>query len=369
MPSYVAKKVAGKKMEGMMSPLLDSDDDTSVGSDDSDASSEEETVKRSPMEKLKSLVVNSGLGGSAALSVGAMVLSPSIAVFAMGGLCVANVPYAAVKEHKIAKIPSLRSMNNKLRESANALGEQVDVLAEEIDLLGPEADRAAAVEQELKNIAEKQNINVTKLVELVKENGEILALMRDNLRQRVVQDIIAIVTRSDTNNDDSIDRSEAKTLALRIRISLQEYGVVFDTQKFLKAIGDEPTVTKVIGMIQKLFPAQKEKKDDDSDSDSDEDSDDDMDDEVYDMFYMAEEEEEGDAHRGSNPRASGIGGVSLMTCDKKSNRQSTRSSTIRRSVMGSTAGRKSKSGKSMHTLMQMVEEGSDSEGSDADGDY
>jgi len=348
-----------------MSPLLDSDDDTSVGSDDSDASSEEETVKRSPMEKLKSLVVNSGLGGSAALSVGAMVLSPSIAVFAMGGLCVANVPYAAVKEHKIAKIPSLRSMNNKLRESANALGEQVDVLAEEIDLLGPEADRAAAVEQELKNIAEKQNINVTKLVELVKENGEILALMRDNLRQRVVQDIIAIVTRSDTNNDDSIDRSEAKTLALRIRISLQEYGVVFDTQKFLKAIGDEPTVTKVIGMIQKLFPAQKEKKDDDSDSDSDEDSDDDMDDEVYDMFYMAEEGE-------------GAGGVSLMG-DKNSNKQSKRSSTIRKSVAGSAAGRKSKSDKGSPMSMEMMEEGSDSEASDsessdaevsdADGDY
>mmetsp|Transcript_10936 Transcript_10936/g.17302 ORF Transcript_10936/g.17302 Transcript_10936/m.17302 type:complete len:196 (+) Transcript_10936:1-588(+) len=195
--------------------------------------------------------------------------------------------------------------------------------------------------------------------------------MRDNLRQRVVQDIIAIVTRSDTNNDDSIDRSEAKTLALRIRISLQEYGVVFDTQKFLKAIGDEPTVQKVISIVQKLLPANKDKKDDDDDSDfdSDGDSDDDSDDDLFDMFYMAEEEEEGDAHRGSNPRASGIGGVSLMTCDKKSNRQSTRSSTIRRSVMGSTAGRKSKSGKSMHTLMQMVEEGSDSEGSDADGDY
>mmetsp|Transcript_11004 Transcript_11004/g.17783 ORF Transcript_11004/g.17783 Transcript_11004/m.17783 type:complete len:196 (+) Transcript_11004:674-1261(+) len=195
--------------------------------------------------------------------------------------------------------------------------------------------------------------------------------MRDNLRQRIVQDIIAIVVKSDTDNDNSIDRSEAKTLALRIRLSLQEYGVVFDTQKFMKAIGDKPTVQKVIGMVQKLFPAIKQKKDDDDDSDfdSDEESYDDSDDDLYDMFYMAEEEEEGEAQQGINPRASGIGGVSLMTCDKKSNRQSTRSETIRRSVMGSTVGRKTRSGKSMQTMMQMVVEGSDSEGSDADGDY
>mmetsp|Transcript_1180 Transcript_1180/g.1728 ORF Transcript_1180/g.1728 Transcript_1180/m.1728 type:complete len:192 (-) Transcript_1180:78-653(-) len=191
--------------------------------------------------------------------------------------------------------------------------------------------------------------------------------MRDNLRQRIVQDIIAIVTRSDTDNDDSIDRSEAKTLALRIQLSLQEYGVVFDTQKFMKAIGDKPTVQKVIGMVQKLFPAIKQKKDDDDDSDfdSDEESDDDLDDEVYDMFYMAEEGE-------------GAGGVSLLS-DKKSNSQSKRSETIRRSVAGSAAVSKSKSGKGSSMSMEMVEEGSDSEasdsessdseGSDADDDY
>lgn len=38
--------------------------------------------------------------------------------------------------------------------------------------------RAAAVEEELRGIAERQEVNVNKLVELVKENGEILAKMR-----------------------------------------------------------------------------------------------------------------------------------------------------------------------------------------------
>lgn len=38
--------------------------------------------------------------------------------------------------------------------------------------------RAAAVEEELRGIADKQKFNVDKLVELVKENGEILEKMK-----------------------------------------------------------------------------------------------------------------------------------------------------------------------------------------------
>lgn len=51
------------------------------------------------------------------------------------------------------------------------------------------------------------------------------------MRQRIGQDILSIVMKSDRNNDNRIDRNEAKTLALRIRIALQEYGVDFDSEK------------------------------------------------------------------------------------------------------------------------------------------
>lgn len=323
MSSYLARKAASKKAEGMLAPLLESDDeDSSVDSDDSAASEEEEIVKKSPMQKLKTLVVYGVLGCGVVASAGAMVVAPAIAIWVMGGICIANVPYSLFKEHKMGKIPSLRAMNNKLREDANNLEEQVDILSEEVDALEPEADRAAKVEEELRGIADKQNVNVNKLVELVKENGEILAKMRDNLRQRIVQDIIAIVVKSDRDNDNSIDKTEAKTLALRISLSLQEYGVMFDIDKFLKAIGDEPTVEKVIDLVQKLLPASKERKDDDDDDDDDYDSDDSEElDDMYDMFYMAEDD----------PKATtggGGGGVSLMTCDKK--KSTKRSSAVRR---------------------------------------
>ena len=52
-----------------------------------------------------------------------------------------SVPYSAYKEHALSKIPTLRSLNNALREDANRLSNEVDTLSEEIDLLEPEADR------------------------------------------------------------------------------------------------------------------------------------------------------------------------------------------------------------------------------------
>lgn len=324
MSTMLATQMASKKAEGMLAPLL-SDEESSIDSDDSNASSKMETVKKGPLQKLKTFLVYIGVSVGCVASVGAMVLSPAIAIFVMGGICIANAPYALFKERQMDKIPSLRAMNNKLREDANNLEDAVDDLSEEIDLLEPEADRAASVEEELRGIAEKQEVNVNKLVELVKENEIILAKMRDNLRQRIVQDIITIVVKSDRDNDQTIDKSEAKTLALRIRLSLQEYGVQFDSDKFLKAIGSNPSVPGVIAIVQKLLPKAESAVDDGSSvgsgTDDEYDSeDDDDDDDIYDMFYMADDDvrascASGDGGDAMDPSRST--GLSLMTCDKK----------------------------------------------------
>ena len=132
-------------------------------------------------------------------------------------------------------------------------------------------NRAAAVEEQLQKIADEQKINVNQLVALVKENESILIKMRvrvehssrgsclimhnsalnllvllqDNLRQKIVQDVITIVVKSDKNNDQSIDRVEAKILALQIRLALQEYGVEFISEKFVLAIRQNPLVSGV----------------------------------------------------------------------------------------------------------------------------
>ncbi len=118
MKNYVASQVAAKKAEGMLAPLIESDDDCESDRDsdaDSSTSSQTETVKQSPMQKLKSIVgkftvmlrcdgkeffqsnlrwmstatVYLVLAASIAASAAAMVTSPTLATYIMGGICIA----------------------------------------------------------------------------------------------------------------------------------------------------------------------------------------------------------------------------------------------------------------------------------------
>lgn len=169
--------------------------------------------------------------------------------------------------------PSLNEMNNKLRENANKLQEEVDVLAGEIDLLEPEADRASAVTEELQNIANEQGTNVEKLVALVKENEDILALMRVNMKQRIVQDTMKIVMSTDKNNSGEFCKTEMKIVALKIRMQLSEYGVEFNEHKFYRLMSETPTVGRAMRLLKCLNPS---------------DDDDPTNDEYADMFTITE---------------------------------------------------------------------------------
>ena len=236
-------------------------------------------------------VVNVVLVGGVAASVasflpGVLLLSPSIMVYAAGALTIANAPYAAFKEVRITKLPSLRLLNNKLAEEATRLEKEVDALSEEIDAIAPEAERAGAVEEELREIADRQQFNVDRLIDLVNENEEVLNQMRDNLRQKIVQDIVRIVIKSDANNDQTFCKVESKMLALKIRLQLQEYGVEFDEMKFYKVLNVDPSLPRVLKIVQKLIP--KFGEDDESESDED-DINEDFEDDMYDMFRLASE--------------------------------------------------------------------------------
>lgn len=286
-----ASSRSGKSDDTLRTPLLD-DDTSDSGSDDSVDSSTAASYegvpreKPSPFQLAKLAVVNVVLVGGVVASVAAMLpgvllLSPSIMVYIAGAITIANAPYSAFKEVRMARIPTIRAMNNKLRDEANRLEREVDALSAEIDAIAPEAERASAVEEELREIADRQQFNVDRLIDLVNENEEILDLMRDNLRQKIVQDIIHIVIKSDVNNDQKFCKVESKMLALKIRIQLQEYGVEFDEMKFYKVMNKCPTVPRVIAIVQKLIPGLSE--DDDSAAASD---DDDEDNDTYNMFRL-----------------------------------------------------------------------------------
>ena len=196
--------------------------------------------------------------------------------------------------------------------------------------------RFTEVERELEEVAHAQGFDVDELLELIRLNEETMDLMRvstrlsvwsictmslvspsvskhdscicpqENLRQKVIQDIIGIIMRSGKGNKQGIDRVEAKLLALKITVKLEAYGITFDEDKFLNAVALNPTLMGLAGTVRKLLPPDEGDGDDGCSltitsfvSGKDD---------VYDMFYMR-----GELERigGSVSSASQRGRVSL----------------------------------------------------------
>jgi len=205
-------------------------------------------------------------------------------VYVAGSICLMNFPIVFFKERKILLLPSRRKTVDQLQETADILKSEAVALEDEIEYLLEQVSRFGDIEQELQEVAIEQDSTVEELVELVRINEETMDLMRENLRQKVIQDVIGIVIRSEKDNDQIIDRVEAKLLALKITVKLEAYGVSFDEEKFLQAVALSPTLLGVAGTVRKLLPPAGEHVDDVSVvSDKDD---------IYDMFYMAREDQQ-----------------------------------------------------------------------------
>ena len=74
---------------------------------------------------------------------------------------------------------------------------------------------------------------------------------QENLRQKVIQDVIMIVIQSEKYSHKIIDRVEAKLLALKISVKLEAYGVTFDEDKFLQAVALNPTLLGVASTVSR----------------------------------------------------------------------------------------------------------------------
>ncbi|KAL3804490.1 hypothetical protein HJC23_002529 [Cyclotella cryptica] len=211
------------------------------------------------------------------------------------GVCVTVTPFVWINEWKLIRYPALRRTINALRHEVTVLNKEINFLNMEVLELEIELERMEEETKELQDITKMQDKNIDELVDLVKENQQILEEMRDYLRQAVLQDIIKLILRSDVDRDGMLNKVEAKTLEFNLKLSLDAYGIVFDTDKFYRAIGLSPSLVNVITIVKRLLPDQTDElsssnsigTEDEEDTDSDEDNKDD----AYDMFYIPVERE------------------------------------------------------------------------------
>ena len=143
---------------------------------------------------------------------------------------------------------------------------------------------------------------------------------KENIRQSVVQEVVKLVLQSDVDRDGYINKKEAAVLGKRLSMSMEVYGIVFDTEKFHRAVGLSPSICGVLTIVRHLLPDENNRVPsfysiDSTDSDANNDrpkeeeeeeekeeekeerekEEDKGKDDLYDMFYMPVEEY---CHRG-----------------------------------------------------------------------
>ena len=117
------------------------------------------------------------------------------------------------------------------------------------------------MEKGLGQIADQNNTQTTRLVELVKENGELQLEVKRTLEKQVMQNIIDVVVSSDRDGHFTLAPQETEMLKARLQ-NMQ--GIKFNATNFDNMIAsdeNELTVTDVMNILRNLLDDEVKEED------------------------------------------------------------------------------------------------------------
>eukprot|EP00565_Helicotheca_tamesis_P005781 CAMPEP_0185728978 /NCGR_PEP_ID=MMETSP1171-20130828/4400_1 /TAXON_ID=374046 /ORGANISM="Helicotheca tamensis, Strain CCMP826" /LENGTH=264 /DNA_ID=CAMNT_0028397741 /DNA_START=83 /DNA_END=877 /DNA_ORIENTATION=+ len=213
-------------------------------------------VKNStPMEK-----VAGGVAGTSVItSVTAMILEGRNIVYVAGGLSSVIGPYAYWQQTRLTDIAALKQTHEAIQREVDRLASENERLHQSVEELSSTVDRLEDVEQALDVITQTQGQSVDAFAEQVKENREILSQMQKNLRANVLQNLLSVIIRSDTDQDFQINENELDDLINRIK---RINGCELHEDRFRKAIMDSGGSLQAVMDVVKNLLSNETTKDD-----------------------------------------------------------------------------------------------------------
>lgn len=183
-------------------------------------------------------------------SIATLVLTVGTVVSLASYMTMGFGPFAAFQKRKLKGLGGFRGEHNALRDKVNDLHQENDRLGGNIDRLEKNVSKIEEVEKDLAKLADTSNVN--RLVKLVKEQGEVTRQMKENLKARVVHDVMDVIIRCDHDRDFMIGPREMKMLILRLN---HVGGVDFKEDKFRALLGKKKkyTLANIMELMRNLL--------------------------------------------------------------------------------------------------------------------
>mmetsp|Transcript_28172 Transcript_28172/g.61370 ORF Transcript_28172/g.61370 Transcript_28172/m.61370 type:complete len:267 (-) Transcript_28172:105-905(-) len=169
-------------------------------------------AESTPLEKVVGVMAAAAVGTSLA----AMVVQGGSIVLVAGILSCIVGPLAYWQQTRLTDIRTLQETHEAMKAEVDRLTVENDRLAKSVEELTTAVGKLEDTEKALDAITETQGKSVAAFADQVEQNKEILAKMNENLRANVLQNVISILIRSDTDGDFIIDDAEVDNLISRV---------------------------------------------------------------------------------------------------------------------------------------------------------
>lgn len=194
--------------------------------------------------------VAAGIAGLAVISaVTAMALEQSILVIVGGILSSIVAPYCYYQQTRLTDIRTLQETKRAISEQVDRLETENKRLVQNVDAMTASVDRLQEIDQALAVITESQGQNTEAFAKQVVENKQILQQMKGNLKANVLQNLLSVILRSDTDQNFTMDAAEIDTLVRRLQ---NTSGVTLKEDKFRAAIQGQ-SIHAVMDIVKNLL--------------------------------------------------------------------------------------------------------------------
>lgn len=181
------------------------------------------------------------------ISVAAIVEVDHILVDIASFFTVAFALYLANQKQQLKYFGTIKSNQNKLENEAEELKEANDKLKDSVDGMGSTVDKTKQLEEELRTLVNTSDVST--LVSLTQEQSKISKEIKKNLKARVIQDVLQILLKSDSDSDMHIGENEIQILFLRLKMI---DGLTFNEKKLKEKILDQH-VSKVMDLLRDMI--------------------------------------------------------------------------------------------------------------------